>query len=42
MLEVSDKNIQAQSLYTKLGYKVISKRKDYYGVDNSAFIMEKR
>ncbi|MBR1984922.1 MAG: ribosomal protein S18-alanine N-acetyltransferase [Clostridia bacterium] len=41
-LEVSEKNEIARKVYEKLGYSIISKRKDYYGKDNSALIMEKK
>lgn len=42
MLEVSENNLPAQKLYEKLGYKKVHTRKDYYGKNNSAFIMEKK
>lgn len=42
LLEVSEKNTNAQNLYKKLGYKTIHTRKNYYGENNSAFIMEKK
>lgn len=40
MLEVNEKNLDAISLYNKLGFNIISKRKKYYhGVD--ALIMKR-
>ena len=44
LLEVSEKNIAAVSMYEKLGFKKISKRKNYYNNSegfSDAYIMEK-
>ena len=44
LLEVSEKNIAAVSMYEKLGFKKISKRKNYYNNSegfSDAHIMEK-
>lgn len=38
-LEVNEKNIVAQNLYKKFGFKTISRRKKYYG-DDDAIIMQ--
>lgn len=38
-LEVNTKNEKALKLYKKNGFKVVSIRKDYYGIDKDAFIM---
>lgn len=38
-LEVNTKNTRALSLYKKYGFKAVSIRKDYYGIDKDAFIM---
>lgn len=38
-LEVEENNIAAQSLYLSKGFKVIHKKKDFYGKDRSALIM---
>ena len=40
MLEVNENNHEALRLYNKLGFKEISLREKYYGVD-TAIIMEK-
>jgi len=40
-LEVRESNIQAISLYKKLGYKKISERKKYYSNGEAAIIMQK-
>lgn len=39
-LEVSEKNIWALKLYQKLGFKRVGYRKNYYGLNESAYIME--
>ena len=40
MLEVNEKNLAAISLYKKNKFKIISKRKNYYGKD-TALIMKR-
>lgn len=40
LLEVNENNTNAIKLYEKIGFDIISKRKNYYGKD-SAFIMKK-
>lgn len=39
-LEVSEKNTWALKLYQKLGFKRVGYRKNYYGLNESAYIME--
>lgn len=39
-LEVSDKNLQAQNFYKKIGFKEIGVRKNYYGVGENAIMLE--
>ena len=41
MLEVDTKNISAIYCYNRLGFEIISERKNYYGENKDAFIMEK-
>ncbi len=41
MLEVSESNLPAIHLYGSLGYKIIHRRKSYYGDSSAALIMRK-
>lgn len=38
-LEVEESNLSAQKLYLSCGFKVIHRKKDFYGQDRSALIM---
>ena len=40
ILEVNEKNFSAQALYSKIGFKEISRRKKYYHNTDDAIIME--
>ncbi len=40
-LEVSSQNLKAFNFYLKNGFEIIGKRKDYYGLGESALIMVK-
>lgn len=42
MLEVETTNEAAINCYKKLGFEIVSERKNYYGEQRHAFIMEKR
>ena len=38
-LEVNKKNEIAINLYRKYGFKIVGDRKNYYGIDQDAYIM---
>lgn len=40
-LEVEEDNLAAQKLYSGAGFKIIHRKKDFYGADRSALIMTK-
>lgn len=42
LLEVTEDNAPAQSLYARSGFDAIARRPDYYGPHRDALVMEKR
>jgi ribosomal-protein-alanine N-acetyltransferase len=40
LLEVEEENLAARAVYSRLGFSPIDRRRDYYGTDRHAIVME--